>query len=259
MIVSDDHKFVFVEVPRTGTSSIANELMGNYGCRRIRPRHATLDEVYESDPSVRDYRVFAGKRHPLDSAVSFYFKLKNNHLGWYTDESKWAVNGGWIEPHVLEQFEFVNEHDADFAQYFRRYHRSVQWLPWRHDLRRAEYVVAFEDLDNGFAEMLRILGLNQVAELPHANQTGNRDRDYSVHYTPDIRGQAVGVFGPMIRDLSYEFPESWGVVHPSRLASATYRLEGLRVAPSTPAPVARVFRRPSGVARRAVVKLGSSG
>lgn len=257
MIVSAEHRLVFVEVPRTGTTAIAAELQEHYGGVRVGRKHATLREAHATDPSLREYTVFAGKRNPLDAEVSLYFKLRNNHRSWYTNPELRVVNGGWVDDALLEKFQFVQEADATFADYFARYGRSVRSLQWRHDQRQAAFLSPFEDLQAGFTTMLEMIGVDQVRPLPEVNSTASRGRDFEQYYTPEIRKRAVAVFGPLMTELSYEFPADWNVSS-SPLSRAAYALEGVRNAPATPDPVMSLLRKPLAVFRRAAVSAGTA-
>ena len=44
MIISDKNRYVFVEIPHTGSHSIAAELVAHYGGVRIMRKHANLTQ-----------------------------------------------------------------------------------------------------------------------------------------------------------------------------------------------------------------------
>ena len=86
MIVSREHRFVFVEAPFTGSTAISKELLEQYGCEEVLHKHAHLREFLNvATPEEREYKVAIGVRHPLDQIVSFHAKLKTNHKGAFED------------------------------------------------------------------------------------------------------------------------------------------------------------------------------
>lgn len=80
MVISKKHKYLFIEVPRTGFTAIRKELIENYGGKPILHKHATFSEFKKkSDLDSEKYFITAGKRNPLDCTVSEYLKYKNDH------------------------------------------------------------------------------------------------------------------------------------------------------------------------------------
>jgi hypothetical protein len=80
LIISHQHRYLFVELPRTGSTAIRHELRELYDGTPILHKHSTYDE-FRRQASVAElqYFVFSTVRNPLDDAVSRYFKLKTDH------------------------------------------------------------------------------------------------------------------------------------------------------------------------------------
>ena len=92
MIISDEHKYVFVELPFTASTAISRELWEHYGGRRVLRKHSSYREFLKyASPEQRAYFVFSGMRNPLDEAVSLYVKLRTNHRNNYTKPMKWVT------------------------------------------------------------------------------------------------------------------------------------------------------------------------
>ena len=213
MIISHTHKYLFVEIPHTGTTAISQELCDLYGGKRILRKHAYYQEFLKvASSEEKRYFVFAGVRNPLDEAVTRYFKLKTNHGGIYTDPRRRIWSGGHVTANSLRRYRFVKDNSADFATYFARFHR----LPFNNLCsllpRELGFVLRFENLEEGFAEVLRLLGIEQKRPLPVVNKTGGRGRDFWSYYTPEVRDRAIWVFGPFMRTWGYDFPPEWGDV-----------------------------------------------
>ena len=90
-----------------------------------------------------------------------------------------------------------------------------------------DYVIRFEQLQAGFSEVLRLVGVKQVIPVPVLNETQGRRADWLSYYTPDIIEQAHRVFGPFMVKWGYEFPADWGDCPDMRLSQAKYQVLGL--------------------------------
>lgn len=213
MIVSHQHRFVFIEIPLTGTTAIARELCTTYGAEEVLGKHWHLSEFLAvATPEERRYRVAASVRHPLDRLVSYFTKLRNDHKGAFTDPARWERNGGWVTESDLERYEFVRSTGGDFKAYLERYYLgsrpSISQYNWGK--RRYQHWIRFERLNEDFHAFLRAVGIEPVRDLPAANVTANREEDFFSMYPTELRPQMVRVFGPLAAEWGYEFPEDWG-------------------------------------------------
>jgi hypothetical protein len=213
MIISHEYRYLFVELPRTGSTAIRRELRELYAGHPILQKHTTYEEFLRvATPDERKYFAFSGIRNPLDDAVSQYFKLKTDHNSRMTDpgrapRSKPVLNRIW-DRHV---FRYLERTGADFPDYFMRYH----WLPYDRwsslSHHRFDYIIRFEHLADDFAEALRRIGIEPQRPLPRVNTTASRGRDWRDYYPPRTRARARRVFGPFMERWGYEFPPEWEV------------------------------------------------
>jgi len=218
MILSDRHRYVFVEMPHTGSYSIAKELQELYEGERILHKHALYPQFLRSaSPEQRRYFVFSGVRNPLDEAVTLYFFARTNRYGHYTKPHKLRRReGGHITKADLRKFSYAHEEGTDFASYFERFYRRRKFYRLPYDNlscvshAQLDYVIRYERLDQDFAEVLRRLGLEQVRPLPRLNRTKQRQAEFAAYYPPELHERARWVFGPFMRRWDYEFPEGWG-------------------------------------------------
>ncbi|MFN3939913.1 MAG: hypothetical protein ACK4IY_04960, partial [Chitinophagales bacterium] len=62
MIISDKHKYVFVELPQTASSAIAKELVAMYDGKEILFKHALYrtDFLKFANEAQKKYRVISG-------------------------------------------------------------------------------------------------------------------------------------------------------------------------------------------------------
>jgi len=83
VVISETHKFVFVAVPKTGSSSM-EEALAPYQSSLTEKfnRHATCLKLQRELPQEvwRDYFKFAFVRDPYDRMLSWYFYRKRNQL-----------------------------------------------------------------------------------------------------------------------------------------------------------------------------------
>ena len=213
MIVSHQNAFVFLEIPQTGTTAIAQELLESYGAEEVLHKHAHLREFLKTATlEQRRYRVAISVRHPLDRLYSYFRKLIADHRGEFSDPSRWVENGGWVTPQDRERRIFLSEHGEDFGDYLRRFHvgqppviSQYNWGKRRHAFR-----IRFEHLNEDFHAFLHAMGMEPLRDLPMVNPTRGRTREFFSVYPEDLRPEMRRVFGPLAQEWGYGFPEDWG-------------------------------------------------
>jgi len=212
MIVSREHRFVFVEVPFTGSTAIAKELVEQYGCEEVLHKHAHLREfLNQATVEEKRYTVAASTRHPLDQTLSYYTKLCSNHLGSFSDPQRFKENGGWVTHANREHFQFVSVPAHDFADFLRRYYigQSVRISQYAWGRSRYDHLLRFETLNPDFQSVLRALDIPPKRDLPLTNPTQGRDRDFLSAYPEDLHAPLCAVLGPLIAEWGYELPDTW--------------------------------------------------
>jgi hypothetical protein len=222
-MISHQHRFVYVELPRTGSTAIRKELKDVYGATPILRKHATYDDfLRQATPDEKTYFVFSGIRNPLDDAVSLYFKLVTDHKSMRSDPTKARNRHLLFKVRDDAMFDFVRKHEPDFSTFFLRFYRLPYdtWASLSH--RRFDYVIRFERLSEDFDAVLRRIGIEPVRPLPALNRTGVRERDFSSYYTPEAQRRARRVCGPYMERWGYEFPTDWAIEAPSALHRAQY-------------------------------------
>jgi hypothetical protein len=211
MIISHTYKYLFVELPRTGTTAISRELCQNYDGIRILRKHSTYHDFLKvATPDEKEYFVFSCIRNPLDDAVSRYFKLKNDHGSRYTDPVKLKKRksiGERVETFIFNSMQRTN---ADFQSFFMKYY-IFPYNNWA-SMGRAhyDYVIHFEHIQDDFCTALELIGIEPVRPLPIRNATSARKRQFTDYYTPAAIRRAKRVFGPFMKQWGYDFPVEWG-------------------------------------------------
>lgn len=210
MIISHKHKYLFVELPRTGSTAISKELRECYDGARILRKHATyLEFLKVASPEEKKYFAFSCIRNPLDDLVSQYFKYRTNHKQRYTDPVKLQRRGKLVRTIDLLRFKSIQRTDMDFATYFKRFHKIPysNWSILSH--KQFDFVIRFENLEKDFATVLELLGVEQKRPLPLVNRTGEK-ASFLSYYTLEIYEQARKVCGPFMKVWGYDFPAEWG-------------------------------------------------
>ena len=213
MIVSRKHRFVFVEVPQTGSTAIAKELLEQYGCEEVLHKHAHLREFFnQATTEEKRYIVAVGTRHPLDQLVSHHDKLRNTHRGAYEDPERFEENGGWVSLVAREQFQFVRDSGGDFGAFLKRYYigQQVRVSQYAWGRSRYKHLIRFETLDKDFLAFLRTFGIEPKRELPVTNPTEGREVGFLSAYPEELREELRAVLGPLVAEWGYDFPEGWG-------------------------------------------------
>lgn len=225
MILSHRYRYVFVEVPRTGSTAVSAELRENYDGHSVLRKHASYrDFLKVASGPERDYFTFAAVRNPLDIAVTRYVRLKDDVEGLYQDPRKVEVRNSMSARMERRIHAWVQRTNADFESFLRRWY-LLPYDTWTTlDHQRMSAVLRFESLVSDFDATLRQLGITPVRELPVRNATPGKDRDWIGHYTPAAMRRAAWVFGPYMERWGYTFPDAWGTVRVPWWSRWLYRL-----------------------------------
>jgi hypothetical protein len=211
MIISHAHRYVFVELPRTGSTAISYELREHYGGEKVLAKHATYrDFLRHATADERGYFAFSSIRNPLDVAVSRYSHIKSNPAGRFTDPAQLAKRRSLPQRMENRIHAWTHRTDASFGDFLRTWYR-LPFDTWASlDHHRLDAILRFENLQDDFEAVLGRLGIEMVRPIPVVNVTPDRNREYLSAYTPDLVDHAVWVFGPYMREWGYEFPAEWG-------------------------------------------------
>jgi Sulfotransferase family len=216
VIVSHQHRFVFVKTRKTAGTSVEIALSRICGPEDVITRISPDDEVlraaaggrgpqnsdapplprraYNHMPAAMvrkavgeqtwgDYFRFAVERNPWDTVVSLYF--------WKFRERPGARQAPPFGEFVLEQS--VEKLAANQRIYRIRGEIAV------------DRVLRYERLDEELGEVWRHLGLPGSPELPRAKGSARPRRDYRELYDDQSKARVAELFAASIRDFGYEF------------------------------------------------------
>lgn len=226
MVISDTHRYVFVELPRTGSTAITRELREHYDGRNILHKHATYEEFLKhATEEQRTYYAFAGIRNPLDDAVSLYFKLLSDHKRAYSNlqTAHWLTRVAYA--FRARQFRFARGEKSGFSRFFLRFYRWPydNWSSLSHA--KLDCVLRFEHLAPDFERAVSGFGAKIVRPLPLVNKTADRQMHFSQYYNDAAIARAKRVFAVYMQKWEYEFPAEWGSqgTRPGRLNRFVFR------------------------------------
>lgn len=210
MIISHRHRYVYVEVPRTGSTAVSAELREKYDGHLVLRKHATYrDFLRYATADEKQYFVFSGIRNPMDVAVTRYVHIKANSKQHFTDPVEIGKRNSLASRLERRVYDWIQRHDASFEEFLARWY-VVPYDTWTSlDHRRMDKIIRFESLADDFADALRLIGLEPVRSLPLRNATPERGRDFASYYTPKAIRRAGWVFGPYMEEWGYSFPEEW--------------------------------------------------
>lgn len=229
MWISHKHKYVFVQLPRTGSTAIGQELRDFYDGTKILHKHARYEDFLKiANPEEKKYFVFSCIRNPMDDVVSIYTKYKTDPREWYTDPEK-IQRFNPLERYTNKKlYEFIQNNNADFSDFFLKFYRIPynNWSELSHH--KFDFIIRFENIQNDFAKALELIGIEQIRPLPLKNKTPGREKKFLTYYnTPVVIKRAKHVFGPFMKKWGYEFPPEWEDYNVSWLQQTEFKFYNL--------------------------------
>jgi hypothetical protein len=230
MIVSHEHKFIFLKTKKTAGTSIELALSQLCGASDIIPPVTPSDEVLRAPGSEsRNWRVHGWWQSPRPLHRRGWFRVVPEDYGFYNhmpaDEARALLNDNKIWNSYFKFAFDRNPWDRQVSAYHFRYRREASPPPlaeFLSDEKRArlnnyeiysldgevcvDFLGRFETLEKDFKHVLGEIGLAFDKELPRAKSNIRRDekhyRDYYNEHTRDIVGDW---YAREIKLLSYSF------------------------------------------------------
>ena len=185
MIISHKFKFIFIEIPKTGTTSIVNYFFTNLKVnddflffRKLIPpsrcwRHCTIQDTLQDFSQCSDYFKFAFVRNPWDRCVSYYC--------WEKDVYKKEI--------TFEEYIQMKKYDLLQKQYIGN---------------NLDFIGRFENLHQDFDIICNKIGIPRQ-QLLHENKTNHKH--YTKYYNEKTRDLAVKKYKEDIDFFGYKFGE----------------------------------------------------
>lgn len=186
MVYSDQYKFIFLAVPKTGSRSIQDHLQ-NYGVRSKTgwdPNHDGYDRVKKKlgEEKCNDYFKIAFFRNPWSLIVSLFFHNRDNH--------QLPVNKSTI-------VEWIN------------WYRGDAFTPYLFDKNGnqvLDFIGRLENIDEDLNTACKEIGVPVTEKLSHVGKqiVGGR-LHYKSYYDPSLIKKVENIFSKSLDVLEYEF------------------------------------------------------
>ncbi len=214
-MISHQHKCIFVEVPKTGSTSVRAILgkawkphlnlwqiknqMEMYWTRYGGRKNRIIAALYLFLPEERrreigrkqfeTYFKFGFVRNPWDRIVSLYERTEALQLR---------------NEMTFEQFVDWIEYSSATCVHSSPHRYQLDWFVDPNGNVLADFIGKFERLDEDWAFVAQKLGVNE--KLPH-RRANPRARHYTEYYTPRTRDVIASKFKVDIERFGYEFSE----------------------------------------------------
>ncbi len=200
MIVSHEHQFIFIGIPRTGTVTVRN-ILDPYTPHTLHPQkqnytlpmgderrvdHATAIELraHLSQEIWGRYFKFSVVRNPWDRVVSWFNSMYFKRQGAIFDD--WLRSGG------LDQPDYEFNHMAP----------AVHWLLDQEGKIAVDYIIRFECYAQGLEHVLKRINLD-VKQIPRLNVA--KRLHYRDLYTSETRDIVANYYAEDIERFNYNF------------------------------------------------------
>lgn len=205
MVISHVHNYLFIELPRTGSTAISRELIENYDGEQILRKHSTYRDFKKRYPDlVGHYFVFSCIRNPLDRVVSFYEKCTNGYYDYILAMKR--KNTFYRRFYLLPKLRYIKKKHPSFETFFKRFY-LFPYSDWSIlDHKSFDYIIRFENLNTDFQSALETIGIKSRRDLPVANKTKEKTKHFEEYFTDSIKKRALFVFGPYLSVWDYRLP-----------------------------------------------------
>ena len=227
-VICRDHRLLFIQAPRTGSTAVADALRSELGGEdfpgetgsqalrtAVRPKHATLGDLlrhgFLTPAARRELFVFSAVRNPFDSVLSLFVKQQRSYQALLDDPTSWIHrsprtrrNIAYARDHTFEEW-LIEKFERAPAR--RRVGRLVRRLrgeryAWAVGV---DYVMRFERLQEDFDEVLKRVGITRRVVIPRTNVTAARGGDYRTCYSERARRIVEESFADELSDFDYAF------------------------------------------------------
>ncbi len=230
MIISHEHKFIFLKTKKTAGTSIELALSQLCGPDDVIPPITDSDEALRAEGSEpRNWRMHGWWQSPRPLFKRTWLKVGPQDYGFYNHmpaaEARALLNDDKI---WRSYFKFAfdrNPWDRQVSAYHFRYRRKTNPPPfsdYMHRRRRAwinnyeiysidgdvcaDFVGKFENLTADLRKALKQVGLDFDQKLPRAKGNFRRSqKHYRDYYDDETRAIVGDWYAPEIRLLGYEF------------------------------------------------------
>jgi hypothetical protein len=177
MIVSHKHKYIFIGLPCSGSSAISKELIENYEGEYVLSKHTNIQTFINQYPeSIKGYTIFAVYRNLEDILFSRYNKFKYNHKETYTNPTFRIENGGFVSNKSVAMYNQIQTENLDFEKFIILISKNMPYdFPFSMNAPYLTHIIHFENLNEGFQDVIEAIGIKLKRPLPIYNKTKSKD------------------------------------------------------------------------------------
>jgi Sulfotransferase family len=222
MILSHEHKFIYIKTYKTGSTSVEAALSGVCG---------PADVITEASEQLRGVRQKPAQNFRIEHPEKPSRPERHYHpsVGYYEHMPAWRVRAYCGEAIWNSYFKFSferNPWDRQVSWYhYKTKSKSAGEKPsfeaFNRDKRRAwvenwdlyttegqlivDFVGRYENLETDFDEVLSRIGLQGQISLPRTNVSKGRSGSYRDMYDAAGRALVADWYAPEIQRFGYEF------------------------------------------------------
>ncbi|WRH67461.1 MAG: sulfotransferase family 2 domain-containing protein [Planktothrix sp. GU0601_MAG3] len=223
-ILCEEINLLFICVPKTGSSSLENFLIRNFGGKPVLTDHIwdddrktiLVDYRHSSIKQLISHRLFtlaqlekmkilAVTRNPFDWVVSFYV-FNVNCYQRLKQEGKKAPEWITAREHQLTKLASMN-FDEYVAHNFNNQNRSVYSSYIKGIDEGKVEVIKLEQLDIEVKRIFQELGVELLQNIPHHNKTKGKKTDFKIYYSNKSRQIIEQAFASDFECLGYSFDD----------------------------------------------------
>lgn len=198
-MISHQHKFIFIQIPKTGCTSAQKVLEKHGGIVKQGPtkkksiyfKHRTYSEIEKSNDfkKLKEYFSFTFVRNPWDWLVSNYFYCKGKHA-----------------PYKRKQYSHMPENISleDWLYWYAENIKGTQkeMIVDSSGSIGVDFVGKLENYQSDFNRICDRLKISRT-KLPHVNQT--KHKNYTKYYNNDTRKMVAEKYAKDIECFGYKF------------------------------------------------------
>lgn len=232
MIISHEHKFIFIKTAKTagtsiemalaeicGDSDIITPLSGSREKTRTGRGAQNLELDHPAVPGRPLLRRLLGRpERPWHPSVGYYSHMPAWRVRTYVGEEVWndyftfAFERNPWDRQISHYLYKVKNKDPkpDFATFLARKKRAFVdnfELYSQNGEIIVDFVGRYENLAEDFNVVLKRLGLEGKTSLPMVNTTPGRSADYRSGFTEETRARVESWYGPEIETFAYSFEQ----------------------------------------------------
>lgn len=205
MLMSREHRFLFIHVQKTGGSAVSRTLAQAMPDLASVPgtKHIKLGPALDRVPELAGFFIMGFVRNPWERYYSWHSMILRRSVaaldGSY-DRDLFARNDFWQR--VARDYPDFESFVLDGTRQVTRLRvPQIDYLVSKH--KRADFIGRTEDLANDLRRGLALAGLPTPPDVLRTN--AGPPSDYRAHYTPAMQERVAEVAARDIREFGYAF------------------------------------------------------